>query len=197
MKIDMVVEAIRERFGAPYYSDADRRMATQVAEIAVSVYQAMHNDNICPELKVLRDDRAKEFPLITYKKDGDVGLDLPSIILDDDGKPTSVTVMPGEEVTMSTGIRLELPYGYWAHIKPRSSSTKRRLIADGTIDTGYRGELFATVVNTGHVPQVFEHGDRIVQCVIHKAVYAEIVEVDKLSESERGESGFGSTGTKT
>lgn len=183
--------------GEMQFNGHDQHMIDLITKIAMTVCEAVNEGNTEPTLLVKRNEHAKKFPLVTYKKNGDVGLDLPSIILDADGNPSSVTVMPGEEATIPTGIFIELPDGYWAQIKPRSSSTKRRLLADGTIDTGYRGELFATVVNSSHEPQTFEHGDRIVQCIIHHAVYANIKEVDELSASERGESGFGSTGIKT
>lgn len=169
-------------------------------EDAKRLYDAMglvFNENMtCPTVKVKRNDRAKEFELIHYKKNGDVGLDLPCIILSDDGEPVHIDVAPGEQVTIPTGIFIEMPYGYWARICPRSSSVKRRFLVDGTIDTGYRGELFAVIVNSSNETQRIYHGDRIVQCIINPAVYANLTEVDELSESERGESGFGSTGTK-
>lgn len=108
-----------------------------------------------------------------------------------------VTIHPGERYLLPTDIRVELPDGYWASIEARSSTSKQSLIVPkGVIDEGYRGELFAQIINVGTKPVVIHHGDRLIQMIIHKN-YANdftVVEVDELSDSERGESGFGSSG---
>ena len=70
------------------------------------------------------------------------------------------------------------------------------VVPKGVIDQGYRGELFAVILNLGTNPVTIYHGDRYVQLILHKREIAdiEVIEVDKLSETERGDSGFGSTG---
>ena len=176
------------------------------------------------QLKVKRGELAKEFPLLHIAKAGDVGLDIPVAFPYKDGykeavedykrdcyekdvKPNlehinslmhdSVIINPGERYLAPTDIRIEIPDGYWASIEARSSTSKKSLIVPkGVIDEGYRGELFAQIINVGKHPAVIKHGDRLIQLILHKRIVKdfEIVEVDELSESERGESGFGSSG---
>lgn len=176
------------------------------------------------ELKVLRGELAKEFEMIKIAKAGDVGLDLPTALpyinghkeelhkyLDecnenaiqpDDEivniiKHGAIIIRPGERYLIPTDISIELPEGYWASIEARSSTSKRSLIVPkGVIDEGYRGQLFAQIINVGNEPVAIHHGDRLVQLILHKReiMNFDITEVDELSESERGVSGFGSTG---
>ena len=148
------------------------------------------------DLKVLRNDSAKRFPMLAIKKEGDVGLDLACTL---DGPEYNVvcTVQPGERRPLPTGIRIELPEGYWASIEARSSTSKLGIIIPkGVIDEGYRGEMFAQVMNVGNNPVTIKDGDRIIQLIVHRRHIKDmnIVEVDELSPSERGETGFGSTG---
>lgn len=138
-------------------------------------------------VKVLRDERAKRYPLIHIKKRGDVGYDLASV--------ERVVVPPGERALIPTGIRLEMPENIWCSIEARSSASAKMLITpDAIIDSGYRGELFAVVFNLGKEPYTVEPGERIVQIIFHERVLADVQEVDSITPSERGESGFGSTG---
>lgn len=147
-------------------------------------------------LKVMRNESAKRFPLIGIAKDGDVGMDLPCTLDGEEFKGT-FTVRPGERKLLPTGIRIELPEGYWASIEARSSTSKMGLIVPkGVIDEGYRGEMFAQIMNVGNNSVTIHDGDRIIQLIIHKRHIKDfdIIEVDELSPSERGEDGFGSTG---
>lgn len=146
-------------------------------------------------LKVKRNDSAKRFELLAIKKEGDVGLDVSCTL--DNMENQSVTVLPGERYLLPTGIKLEIPAGYWASIEARSSTSKRSLIVPkGVIDEGYRGELFAQILNVGNAPVHINDGDRLIQIILHKRHIKDFIieEVDELSESERGETGFGSTG---
>jgi dUTP pyrophosphatase len=98
---------------------------------------------------------------------------------------------------VKTGIRLEMPDNIWSTIAARSSSSSKLLITpDSVIDAGYRGELFAVVFNLGYADYVVEEGERLVQVIFHERVLATLEEVDELNGSERGETGFGSTGKK-
>lgn len=145
------------------------------------------------QLKVKRGELAKEFDLLHIAKEGDVGLDVP-VAFEDRG---SVVINPGERFLAPTDLRVEIPYTHWASIEARSSTSKRSLIVPkGVIDPGYRGELFAQIINVGNEPVTIHHGDRLIQLILHERHVKEfeIVEVDELSESERGESGFGSSG---
>lgn len=145
-------------------------------------------------LKIKRSEDAKRFPLLKIAKDGDVGFDLPACLPNG-----SITINPRSRGVIPTGIYLEIPEGYWASIEARSSTSKSMLICPkGVIDEGYRGELFAVLLNVGDNPVTIEDGDRYVQLILHERVVKDIVieEVDDLTPSERGASGFGSTGRK-
>lgn len=145
------------------------------------------------QLKVKRGDLAKEFKLLHIAKEGDVGLDIPVVFKD----KRSIVINPGDRYLAPTDIRVEIPYTHWASIEARSSTSKRSLIVPkGVIDPGYRGELFAQIINVGKEPVTINHGDRLIQLILHERVIKdfEVIEADELSESERGESGFGSSG---
>ena len=144
----------------------------------------------------MRSRSAKRFPMLSIAKKGDVGLDL-ACTLDGQEYGGTFTVNPGERRLLPTGIRIELPEGYWASIEARSSTSKLGLIVPkGVIDEGYRGEMFAQIMNVGNEPVTIHDGDRIIQLILHKRHIKDfnIIEVDELSASERGEAGFGSTG---
>jgi dUTP pyrophosphatase len=176
------------------------------------------------QLKVKRGELAKEFDLLHIAKAGDVGLDIPVALpyrnnykedvknylleckeLDVEPKEEiinrlkhgCVIVRPGQRYLVPTDIKIEIPEGYWASIEARSSTSKRSLIVPkGVIDEGYRGELFAQIINVGNETVYIYHGDRLIQLIMHERIIKDfdIIEVDELSESERGESGFGSSG---
>lgn len=118
---------------------------------------------------------------------GDVGFDLPA--------NESVFVRSGQSAEVHTGIYVELPPGHFGLILPKSSANRYDLIVKvGVIDQGYRGELLALAHNpTDNLKTVFE-GEAIAQLVVLPMVVPKLVRVDRLSDSERGEQGFGSTG---
>ena len=94
-----------------------------------------------------------------------------------------------------TGIKLEMPNSIWCTLCARSSTSNRLLITpDAIIDAGYRGELFAVVFNLGYSDLHVKAGERLVQVIFHERTLAHMVEVDKVGTSQRGETGFGSTG---
>ena len=106
---------------------------------------------------------------------------------------------PGARVLVPTGFRVAIPAGYEGQVRPRSGLALKHGItlpnSPGTIDADYRGELKVIVMNAGDVPFVIERGDRVAQLVIAPVPPVEMVEVDALDETERGEGGFGHTGT--
>lgn len=145
-------------------------------------------------LKVMRTESAKRFPLFKVAKDGDVGFDLTACLPNG-----SIVIEPQTRGVIPTGIHLEIPRGYWASIEARSSTSKSMLICPkGVIDEGYRGELFAVLINVGNEPVTINDGDRYVQLIMHERIAPRlgIQEVDELAPSERGDSGFGSTGRR-
>src|SRR4051812_31061260 len=135
------------------------------------------------KIKKLKED-AK---LPSYARPGDVGLDMYSM--------ETVTVMPGQHHRFWHGFALEFPEGFAALVKDKGSISKAGLHTMGGIyDAGYRGEYNTHLVNLGGGPYTVEIGDKVSQLVIFPVVIAELEETDTLSESERGEGRFGSTG---
>jgi dUTP pyrophosphatase len=132
-----------------------------------------------------------DVPLPSYAHPGDAGADLVTTI--------DVQLNPGERATVPTGIAVALPDGYAAFVHPRSGLASRLGIglvnAPGTVDSGYRGEIRVTLVNTDrYAPVVLRRGDRIAQLVVQRVEQATFQEVDLLPASVRGEGGHGSTG---
>lgn len=107
---------------------------------------------------------------------------------------------PLERSIVGTGLFIELPIGFEAQVRPRSGLAAKKgitvLNAPGTVDADYRGEIGVILVNLSNEDFTIENGERIAQLVISKHERAEWIEVEELSETSRGEGGFGSTGTK-
>ena len=105
-----------------------------------------------------------------------------------------------ERTIIPTGLFIELPVGFEAQIRPRSGLAYKNgitvLNAPGTIDADYRGEIGVILVNLSNEAFVIENGERIAQLIIAKHERAQWIEVQDLSETSRGEGGFGSTGVK-
>ena len=109
-------------------------------------------------------------------------------------------IKPLERTIVGTGLFIELPIGFEAQVRPRSGLAAKKgitvLNAPGTIDADYRGEIGVILVNLSNDDFTIQNGERIAQLVIAKHERAEWEEVQELSETDRGEGGFGSTGTK-
>jgi dUTP pyrophosphatase len=107
---------------------------------------------------------------------------------------------PLERSIVGTGLFIELPVGYEAQVRPRSGLAAKKgvtvLNAPGTIDADYRGEIGVILVNLSNDEFTINNGERIAQLVIAKHERAEWIKVEELTETSRGEGGFGSTGTK-
>lgn len=129
-----------------------------------------------------------------YKTKGSSGMDLKAAISED------MTLLPMERRLIPTGIFIEIPQGYEGQVRARSGLSIKHGIClingIGTIDSDYRGELKIPLVNLGNEPFKISNGDRIAQLVIMKYEKADIDIVTEISESTRGEGGFGHTGTK-
>lgn len=112
----------------------------------------------------------------------------------------AITLKSLERAIVKTGIFIELPIGYEAQVRPRSGLAAKKgvtvLNSPGTIDADYRGEIGVILVNLSNEDFVIENGERIAQLVIAKHERANWIEVTVLSETARGEGGFGSTGVK-
>jgi dUTP pyrophosphatase len=111
-----------------------------------------------------------------------------------------ISLQPLERAIVKTGLFIELPIGYEAQVRPRSGLAAKNgitvLNSPGTIDSDYRGEIGVILINLSNEVFVVENGERIAQLVIAKHERAQWVEVQELSDSSRGEGGFGSTGVK-
>lgn len=143
------------------------------------------------EIKLVNRSKHK---LPHYETDASAGMDLRANI----EKP--VTLKPLERAIIGTGLYIELPIGYEAQVRPRSGLAAKKgitvLNAPGTIDADYRGEVGVILVNISNEAYTLEDGERIAQLVIAKHERAHWLETAVLSETSRGEGGFGSTGTK-
>ena len=110
-----------------------------------------------------------------------------------------VTVEPGNTFLVKTGLVMEIPVGYAGLIYGRSGLATKRGLAPankvGVIDSDYRGEIMVSLYNQSDMPQKIEPGERIAQMVITPYIQGVFNEVDELSDTDRGEGGFGSTGT--
>ena len=143
---------------------------------------------------VARLPHGEGLPLPAYQSPGAAGLDLQAAI----AANATVVIEPGARELVPTGLRLELPVGYEAQVRPRSGLALKSgvtvLNAPGTIDSDYRGEVGVILVNHGSLPFEIRRGDRIAQLVVAPVTQASFVEADEIGETARGAGGFGSTG---
>ena len=145
-------------------------------------------------IKILIKRLSKEVSLPKYETSGSSGMDLSANI------DANINIDPGKTAIIPTGLAISIPKGYEAQIRPRSGLAAKQKISvlntPGTIDADYRGEIKVILINLGQDSFVVEKGFRIAQMVVCPVVQAQLKEVSDLSETERGEGGFGSTGTK-
>lgn len=143
-------------------------------------------------LRIKKLDHAKDLPLPSYATPGSAGMDLRSASVE------PVVISPGQRALVPTGLILEIPDGYEGQVRPRSGLALKHGISlvnsPGTVDSDYRGEVMVIMINLGDDHFMINYGDRIAQLVIAPVIQAQIVEIDEISESERGDGGFGSTG---
>ena len=129
-----------------------------------------------------------------YDTSQSAGLDLRANLTE------SITLKPLERRLIPTGLHIALPEGYEAQVRPRSGLAYKKgvtvLNAPGTIDADYRGDIGVILINMSNEDFVVENGERVAQLVIAKYDQAEWIQVTELSETNRGEGGFGSTGVK-
>jgi dUTP pyrophosphatase len=142
-------------------------------------------------IKIKRIHPDAKLPVYAHGPAEDAGMDLRSV--------EDITILPAQTYAVATGLSIELPPGYEAQIRPRSGLAFKHSItiptSPGTIDPAYRGEIKVILLNLGGAPFVIQSGDRIAQMVIAKYEAIEWSE-DELSDTTRGEGGFGSSGVK-
>lgn len=145
------------------------------------------------EVELLPLENAVGLKLPTYATAHAAGMDLTAALEE------AIEIGPGERALVPTGLAIALPAGFEAQIRPRSGLAIKHgvtvLNTPGTIDADYRGEIKVILINHGPEPFVIERGMRIAQMVVERCVHVNWHKVEKLEESERGEGGFGSTGT--
>ena len=114
-------------------------------------------------------------------------------------KEWSLMILPGETVKINTGVAVALPENTWGGIYARSGLATKQGLAPankvGVIDSDYRGPLIVALYNQSGYTQMLHQGDRIAQLVIHEFKPYDFEEVDELDDTDRGEGGFGSTGS--
>ena len=141
-------------------------------------FKKLHNDAVIP----------------AYQTEGAAGMDL-CAYLDE-----PVVLAPMQRKLIPTGLKMELPHGYEAQVRPRSGMSIKHGISlincVGTIDEDYRGEVCVPVVNLSEESYTINNGDRIAQMIISPVTRAVISVCDELSDTARGAGGFGSTGIK-
>lgn len=142
------------------------------------------------DLKVTKLDSSVQIPAFAYE--GDAGLDIRC--------SERVLLGVGERKLVSTGIAVAIPEGFVGLLVPRSGLSNKYGLSlvnsPGIIDSGYRGELKGILINEGQLPISFEAGERVMQLVIVPIPWVRVVEVESFDGTERGEGGFGSSGTE-
>ena len=132
--------------------------------------------------------------LPAYATEGSAGMDLRANL------DQAITLQSLERMLIPTGLFIELPDGYEAQIRPRSGLAIKQgitcLNSPGTIESDYRGELKVILINLSNEPQLLSHGDRIAQMIISSVDKANLILVQEINSTHRGEGGFGHTGKK-
>jgi len=145
-----------------------------------------------PEIAVIRLPHGADLPLPSYATEGAAGMDLLAAI------SAPVVIPPGGRALIPTGLKMAIPAGYEIQVRPRSGLALKNGItvpnSPGTIDSDYRGEVKALLINLGHEPFAIERGMRICQLVPAAVTRATLAVVETLNDTQRGAGGFGSTG---
>lgn len=180
-----------DSFDLKYLSELDNllnKLRGDVTEVQGDLIENPEEAPLFFNLKVKIKKLHQNAVIPTYAKKGDAGLDLVA---------TEIISETNEQISYGTGISVEIPLGYVGLVFPRSSIKKYDLQLSnsvGVIDSGYRGEIQATFNKIHQQLNKYNIGDRIAQLIILPYPQINFIEVDNLSESERGNGGFGSTG---
>ncbi len=137
-------------------------------------------------------DNFNDISLPHYATEGSAGMDVRAAV------ETEIVIKAGEVKLVPTNLKVEIPVGYEIQVRPRSGLALKNgiglLNSPGTIDSDYRGEVGIIMSNFSKNNFVVKRGDRIAQLVLTQYTVADVIEVDTLSDSQRGEGGFGHTG---
>jgi dUTP pyrophosphatase len=139
-------------------------------------------------MKILVEKLDSQASLPSFAHPGDAGMDFFSM--------ESAIIKPNERITCSTGIAVQIPKGYVGLIWDKSGLASKNGIKTmgGVVDSGYRGEIKIVIINLSDTDYEIKKGEKIAQMLIQKVENPEIIEVENLDETQRGEGGFGSTG---
>ncbi|HEX2963138.1 MAG TPA: dUTP diphosphatase [Ignavibacteriales bacterium] len=152
------------------------------------------SENIILKIKRISDEFSN-LPLPQYATRGSAGLDLCAALKE------PYVIKKGAIALIPTNLSVEIPHGYELQVRPRSGLAIKHgigvLNSPGTIDSDYRGEIKVILINFGGADFTINSGDRIAQMVLSKVYTAELMEADSLSESKRGQGGFGHTGLES
>ncbi len=153
-----------------------------------------HSERVTKKMKINIKKLDERAIIPTYGSEFSAGADLYAL------SDTDITIEPGETVLVHTGIALEIPCGYGGFIFARSGLASKKGLAPankvGVVDADYRGEVMVALHNHSASAATVSSGERIAQMVIMPFLAADFFEVDELSETVRGDGGFGSTGRK-
>ena len=140
------------------------------------------------DLKIKKLHQCAKIPTFAY--DTDAGMDFYTL--------EAFTITSMARVQVGTGIAVQIPEGYVGLVWDKSGLSHKKGLKTlgGVIDSGYRGEVFIGLINLSDEPITFEAGDKVAQMLIQKVEYPNIVEVEELSDADRGTGAFGSTGAK-
>jgi dUTP pyrophosphatase len=145
-------------------------------------------------IPITREPGCEDLPLPTYETEHAAGMDLRAAVRE------PLTLGPGERALVPTGLRIALPPGFEAQIRPRSGLASRHgvtlLNTPGTIDADYRGEIRLIVINLGNEPCTIRRGDRIAQMVAAPVTRIQWKPAETLESTARGAGGFGHTGSE-
>jgi len=148
-----------------------------------------------PVVAIKRLPHGEGLPLPAYETEHAAGMDLRAAVPQDE----PLVLHPGDRQAVPTGLAMAIPPGFEGQVRPRSGLAARSgvtcLNSPGTVDADYRGEVKVILINLGEEAVTVRRGDRIAQLLVAPVSSAVLQEVETLSETRRGEGGFGSTGT--
>jgi dUTP pyrophosphatase len=181
-----------DSFDLKYISELDSLLNKLRSDVTDSYEQVSENPDeavLMFKLKVKIMKLHENAVVPKYSKEGDAGLDLTA---------TQILNEDSQTITYGTGLAFEIPMGYVGLVFPRSSIRKYELQLSnsvGVIDSGYRGEVQATFNKIHNGLEIYKVGDRVAQMIILPHPHIDFIETQKLSNTERGSGGFGSTGS--
>ncbi len=143
-------------------------------------------------VRIRKLEHAKDLPLPSRQTEHAAGLDLRAAVAE------PIEIKPMQTLLIPCGFAMEIPAGYEVQVRARSGLSTRHgltlINGTGTIDADYRGEVSVPLINLGSKPYIITRGERVAQMIVHKLPDIEVIETDELSDTERGQAGFGSTG---